>query len=79
MIIHPERVIATRITAAGLNQTKVAKLVRMEQSTLSKRLKDTAGFQMFRFDELAAISKAVGGFSINDLRDMGLTVRKEEI
>jgi hypothetical protein len=79
LVPHPELVISGRAVAAGLKSKKaIAQKSGIPEPTLYRKLARHSMFETLTWRELVAISKAVGGLSAEDLKEMGLKIRKEE-
>lgn len=67
-------VIRGRAAYAGMTAPELAKRTGIPRSTLAERMNDPASMRLW---ELASVSKAVGGLSVDDLKALGIKVRRE--
>lgn len=70
-----QNVIRGRAAYAGMSVGALAEKTGISRATMQNRMSAPEGFKLW---ELAAISQAVGGLSISDLKALGIKVRGME-
>jgi len=78
LVPHPELIVRGLISKTGMTREQFAEKVDITVPTLNRKLSRHTMFDTVKWRELVEMSKQFGGFTVEDLKEMGLKIRKEE-